>query len=94
MWGSMWLPRTEEIALCYCIDGFNSRYYGGMMQEVSDIDEEFAPVDNNVLSVLGMQNGVELTEEEMERWEEWVDQEVFRHPTNWDSVLKNTAVFF
>ena len=46
------------------------------MQEVSDINEEFAPVDNNVLNVLGMQNGVELTEEEMERWEEWVDQEV------------------
>ena len=89
-----WDFQTEEIALRDCVDRFNSRYYGGMMQEVSDIDEEFAPVDNNVLSVLGMQNGVELTEEEMERWEEWVDQEVFRHPTNWDSVLKNTAVFF
>ena len=89
-----WDFQTEEIALRDCVDRFNSRYYGGMMQEVSDIDEEFAPVDNNVLSVLGLQSGVELTEEEMDHWEEWVDREVFRHPTNWDTVLENTAVFF
>ena len=64
------------------------------MREVSDTDEEFVPVDNNVLSVLGMKSGIELTEEEMDHWEEWVDREVFRHPTNWDTVLQNTAVFF
>lgn len=89
-----WDFQTEEIALRDCVDRFNSRYYGGMMQEVADIDEDFAPVDNNVLSVLGLQSGVELTEEEMAHWEEWVEREVFRHPTNWDRVLTNTAVFF
>ena len=88
-----WDFQTEEITLRDCVDRFNARYYGDSTKEVSDSEFDFTPVDNNVLSVLGSSD-IQLTQEEMDHWEEWVQEEVFTNPLNWDSMLVNTAIFF
>ena len=87
-----WDYQTEEITLRDSVDRFNARYYGSGTKDISDSEFDLTPVNNDILSVLGSPE-IELTQEEMDSWEDWVEQEVFRNPTDWDTMLNNTSIF-
>ena len=76
-----WAFKAEECALRASVDRFNERRYGD-----GDLDSEYRPVDNCLLSVLGP--AVELSDEYKLNYERWLDQEVFGHQVNWDLMLE------
>lgn len=75
-----WDFQAEECALRACVDRFNNRRYN-----INSEDNDFQPVDNCILSVLG--ENVELTEDFKENYEQWLDMEVFSTKIDWDQIL-------
>ena len=80
-----WDFQAEECALRACVDRFNSRRYEH--NNSSSVQSDFAPVDNNLQSVLSQK--VELSEEFKLYYEVWLDREVFSTQINWDLLLKD-----
>ena len=70
-----------------CVDRFNSRRYdfdnGERFGDNSE-EDEYLPVDNDVLSVLG--GKVELSSEFKNNYERWLDREVFSVSIDWDQL--------
>ncbi|XP_077865953.1 striatin-interacting protein 1 homolog [Saccoglossus kowalevskii] len=79
-----WDFQAEECALRACVDRFNTRRYDISAGK----DPEFAPVDNNILSVLGQ--NVELSEDFKHCYEAWLEREVFSTKIDWDQLLRDT----
>ncbi|XP_070558100.1 striatin-interacting protein 1 homolog isoform X2 [Ptychodera flava] len=79
-----WDFQAEECALRACVDRFNTRRYDNSANK----DPDFAPVDNNILSVLGQ--SVELSEDFKRYYETWLDREVFTTKIDWDQLLRET----
>ncbi|XP_078001414.1 striatin-interacting protein 1 homolog isoform X2 [Glandiceps talaboti] len=79
-----WDFQAEECALRACVDRFNTRRYDNGTSK----DPEYAPVDNNILSVLGQ--SVELSEDFKRYYETWLDREVFSTKIDWDQLLRET----
>ena len=70
-----------------CVDRFNSRRYGfdnGERLGDNSEEDEYQPVDNDVLSVLG--GKVELSSEFKNTYERWLDREVFSVSIDWDQL--------
>ena len=70
-----------------CVDHFNSRRYGfdnGERLGDNSEEDEYQPVDNDVLSVLG--GKVELSSEFKNNYERWLDREVFSVSIDWDQL--------
>ena len=78
-----WDFQAEECALRACVDRFNNRRYGIENGENGD-DDEYRPVDNDVLSVLG--ENIELSSEFKQNYERWLDREVFSVSIDWDQL--------
>ena len=76
-----WDFQAEECALRACVDRFNNRRYGNNGMDPDD----FRPVDNCLLSVLG--ENVELSDEFKDNYERWLDQEVFGRQVDWDLMI-------
>lgn len=73
-----------------CVDRFNSRRYGfdnGERLGDNSEEDEYQPVDNDVLSVLG--GKVELSSEFKNNYERWLDREVFSVSIDWDQLCTN-----
>ncbi|XP_073228731.1 striatin-interacting protein 1 homolog [Porites lutea] len=82
-----WDFQAEECALRACVDRFNSRRYGfdnGERLGDNSEEDEYQPVDNDVLSVLG--GKVELSSEFKNNYERWLDREVFSVSIDWDQL--------
>lgn len=82
-----WDFQGEENALRTCVDRFNSRRYG--IENCDHLGEngeedEYQPVDNDVLSVLGEK--IELSSEFKNNYERWLDREVFSVSIDWDQL--------
>ena len=75
-----WDFQAEECALRACVDRFNNRRY-----LTNGPDQDFDPVDNCILSVLG--EPVDLGSDFTENCEKWLDQEVFSNQIDWELVL-------
>ena len=70
-----------------CVDRFNSRRYGfdnGERLGDNSEEDEYQPVDNDVLSVLG--GKVELSSDFKNNYERWLDREVFSVSIDWDQL--------
>lgn len=92
-----WDFQAEECALRACVEQFNSRHYSGSAQgdsqSVLDLmagdvfdDELYQPSNFNVVSVLSEE--IPLSEDFKNNYEEWLDQEVFGCPVDWDAVVR------
>jgi len=82
-----WDFQAEECALRACVDRFNNRRYGienGDRLGDNGEEDEYLPVDNDVLSVLGEK--VELSSEFKSNYERWLDREVFSVSIDWDQL--------
>lgn len=82
-----WDFQAEECALRACVDRFNNRRYGiqnGDRLGDNCEDDEYLPVDNDVLSVLGEK--IELSSEFKNNYERWLDREVFSVSIGWDQL--------
>lgn len=82
-----WDFQAEESALRACVDHFNNRRYGiqnGDRLGDNCEDDEYLPVDNDVLSVLGEK--IELSSEFKNNYERWLDREVFSVSIGWDQL--------
>ena len=85
-----WDFQQQEFALKACIEHFNTSYYSHESQSHIDLfGGKLAPIDMNYLSVLG--EPVELSEAWKEKYEEWLEVEVFRMPRDWDKLLESPA---
>ena len=83
-----WDFQTEEFALKNCVEKFNTLHYeSDPEQSCNPFGNELAPIDSNYLSVLG--GHVELSSNWKETYQEWLEVEVFQHPTNWDNLLQS-----
>ena len=78
-----WDFQAEECALRACVDRFNNRRYVFETGENVE-DDEYRPVDNDVLSVLGEK--IELSTEFKQNYERWLDREVFSVSIDWDQL--------
>ncbi|XP_032243066.1 striatin-interacting protein 1 homolog [Nematostella vectensis] len=83
-----WDFQAEECSLRTCVDRFNSRRYGLESPDVGE-DEDYKPVDNNPLSVLGQR--VELGEDFKQNYECWLEREVFSVDIDWDQLCTCTS---
>ncbi|CAG9771079.1 unnamed protein product [Ceutorhynchus assimilis] len=79
-----WDFQAEECTLRACVDRFNNRRYGQV------IDSEFEPVDNNFSSVLG--KPFELSENFKKHYGLWLEQEVHGTPIEWEKLLSGNEV--
>uniref|UniRef100_A0A1B6DA13 Far11/STRP C-terminal domain-containing protein n=1 Tax=Clastoptera arizonana TaxID=38151 RepID=A0A1B6DA13_9HEMI len=77
-----WDFQAEECALRASVDRFNNRRYNS-----SSIDQDFEPLDNCIISVLGS-NSIELSEEFKQHYDLWLQQEVFQTSINWDEIIQ------
>ncbi|KAL9959390.1 hypothetical protein ACROYT_G032712 [Oculina patagonica] len=87
-----WDFQGEENALRTCVDRFNNRRYGIEnydRQGENGEDDEYQPVDNDVLSVLGEK--IELSGEFKNNYERWLDREVFSVSIDWDQLCTCTT---
>jgi len=92
-----WDFQSEESALKCAVEKFNARRYGDMFPSLATSSEEaslptaayndadFVPLDNNVLSVLGVH--YEFTDRFKINYEQWVEREVYRSTVDWDLLL-------
>ncbi|MFH4974115.1 hypothetical protein AB6A40_000824 [Gnathostoma spinigerum] len=96
--------QNEEAALKTAVEKFNSRRYSrmyptfaldpseGMTPGGDYLDNfdarEYEPVDDNILSVLGIRR--EMSERFKRNYEKWLVDEVIKRQTNWDNLLLNT----
>lgn len=83
-----WDFQTEEFALKNCVEKFNTLHYeSDPEQSCNPFGSELPPIDSNYLSILG--GHVELSSNWKDTYQEWLEVEVFRHPTDWDNLLKS-----
>ncbi|KAM3927612.1 striatin-interacting protein 2 [Leptodactylus fuscus] len=75
-----WDFQAEECTLRGNIESFNSRRYE------KNPNEEFAPVDNCLQSVVGQ--NLELPEDFHYTYELWLEREVFSNPIQWEDLLQ------
>ena len=54
--------------------------------------DTFEPLDLNYLQLLGQE--VHLNDIWKEKYEEWLDVEVFGEPKDWDKILKSHLCYF
>ena len=87
-----WDFQQQEFALKASIEHFNTTYYSPDPQTQSDpFGGKLSPIGQNYLSVLG--EHVPLSEAWKEKYEEWVEVEVFQQPRDWDSFLGSPAQY-
>lgn len=87
-----WDFQQQEFALKACIEHFNSTYYlSDPHQNTDPFGGKLTPMDCNPLSVLGQE--VQLSEIWKQKYEEWVEVEVFMMPQDWDKILQSPAAF-
>lgn len=87
-----WDFQQQEFALKACIEHFNSTYYLSEAQPSGNpFRGKLPPLDCNYLSVLGEQ--VHLSEAWKQKYEEWIEVEVFQMPRDWDSILQSPTAF-
>lgn len=87
-----WDFQGEENALRTCVDRFNNRRYGfenGDRLGESVEEDEYQPVDNDVLSVLGEK--IDLSSDFKNNYERWLEREVFSVSIDWDQLCSCTA---
>ena len=83
-----WDFQQQEFALKASIEHFNTSYYSTPESQAPTIDPfrgKLAPIEKNYLSVLG--RSVELSEAWKDKYEEWLEVEVFAMPRDWDKFL-------
>ncbi|KXJ12237.1 striatin-interacting proteins 2 [Exaiptasia diaphana] len=79
-----WDFQAEECSLRAAVDRFNNRHYVPESLEITTEDDEFKPVNNDTLSVLGKK--VELGDEFKNNYERWLEREVFTVDIDWDQL--------
>ena len=83
-----WDFQQQEFALKASIEHFNTTYYSPEHHTPSDpFGGKLPPISQNYLTVLGAH--VPLSETWKEKYEEWLEVEVFRMPRDWDSILQS-----
>ena len=83
-----WDFQQQEFALKASIEHFNTTYYSPEQQSQLDpFGGRLSPMSQNYLSVLG--ECVPLSQTWKEKWEEWVEIEVFQMPRDWDKLLES-----
>ncbi|XP_077546429.1 striatin interacting protein isoform X4 [Haemaphysalis longicornis] len=89
-----WDFQAEEFSLQASINSFHSRRYDKpssssqqqqQQQQQQDLINDFQPVDNSFLSVLG--RDVELSPEFKLHYQQWLHGDVFRTNVDWDLLL-------
>lgn len=86
-----WDFQAEEFSLQANINNFHTRRYDRpssstqQQQQQQDLVNDFQPVDNSFLSVLG--RDVELSPEFKLHYQQWLQGDVFRTNVNWDLLL-------
>lgn len=85
-----WDFQAEECALRAAVDRFNNRHYAPESLDLSHEEDDFKPVDNDTLSVLGQK--VELGEEFKNNYERWLEREVFSVDIDWDQLCTCSGV--
>lgn len=93
-----WDFQAEEASLREAVEKFNLRRYKTLYKlemsgssspsNSSDNDDDFKPIDSNVVSVLGVR--YELTEKFKMNYEKWLEHEVFKAKIDWDLILSST----
>ena len=85
-----WDFQQQEFALKANIEQFNTMHYSQESQNQTDpFGDKLTPMDKNCLSVLG--SHMELSESWKEKYEEWVEVEVFQIPRDWDKFLESPS---
>lgn len=85
-----WDFQQQEFALKASMEHFNTTYYSSEPQVPTDLfGGKLAPICKNYLSVLG--EHVPLSEAWKEKYEEWLEVEVFQMPRDWDKVLESPS---
>ena len=83
-----WDFQQQEFALKASIEHFNTTYYSSEPQVPADpFGGKLTPISKNYLSILG--EHVQLSEAWKEKYEEWLEVEVFQMPRDWDSLLES-----
>lgn len=87
-----WDFQAEEFSLQASINNFHTRRYdkpssasSTQQQQQQDLVNDFQPVDNSFLSVLG--RDVELSPEFKLHYQQWLQGDVFRTNVDWDLLL-------
>lgn len=87
-----WDFQAEEFSLQANINNFHTRRYdkpssasSTQQQQQQDLVNDFQPVDNSFLSVLG--RDVELSPEFKLHYQQWLQGDVFRTNVDWDLLL-------
>lgn len=88
-----WDFQQQEFALKASIEHFNIGYYSSPEAQTpgDPFEGKLSPVSQNYLSVLG--ESVPLSKEWKEKYEEWVEVEVFQKPMDWDNFLQSPTKF-
>lgn len=85
-----WDFQQQEFALKASIEHFNTTYYSSEPQVPTDpFGGKLTPISKNYLSVLG--EHVPLSEAWKEKYEEWLEVEVFQMPRDWDKILESPS---
>lgn len=79
-----WDFQAEECSLRAAVDRFNNRHYGQEFHENPAEDDDFKPVDNDILSVLGQK--IDLGDDFKNNYERWLEREVFSVDIDWDQL--------
>ncbi|CAI8001053.1 Striatin-interacting protein 1 homolog [Geodia barretti] len=83
-----WDFQQQEFALKASIEYFNTTYYSPDPPSLTDpFGGKLSPMSQNYLSVLGKH--VPLSKAWKEKYEEWVEVEVFQMPRDWDKFLES-----
>lgn len=83
-----WDFQQQEFALKASIEHFNTTYYSPETQVPTDpFGGKLVPIAKNYLSVLG--EHVALSKTWKEKYEEWLEVEVFQMPRDWDKLLES-----
>lgn len=91
-----WDFQSEEANLREAVEKFNLRRYrdilksgisGNSSPNSSSDDDDFKPIDANVVSVLGVQ--YELTDRFKLNYEKWLEHEVFKAKIDWELLLSS-----
>ena len=83
-----WDFQQQEFALKASIEHFNTTYYLSEPQVPADpFGGKLSPISKNYLSILG--EHVPLSQAWKEKYEEWLEVEVFQMPRDWDTFLES-----
>ncbi|CAG0914425.1 unnamed protein product [Notodromas monacha] len=75
-----WDFQADECSLRANVDRFNNRRYG-----TGAVDPDFEPMDTWVASALAVD--IELTDDFKQRYEVWLQHEVFSNAIDWDQLI-------